>query len=154
MSIVLKPRLSEKAYASAQASNTFVIDVPKELNKHEVAAAVEKQFGVTVASVRTISRKGKVKRVMNTTGKRYSNRHGSQSDIKKAYVVLAAGSHLPFFEAEEAEAKEATKTEEKVKGGDKKTEKAAAPVATKATAKAENKTAHRGLLRGRKSGEK
>src|SRR6185369_7222711 len=104
---LLKPRLSEKAYAMAQATNTFVIDVPAELNKHEVATAVEKQFDVKVATVRTVSRKGKVKRIMNITGRRQSNRHGVQADIKKAYVTLQAGSHLPFFEAEESEAKDA-----------------------------------------------
>ena len=121
---VLKPRLSEKAYGTAQATNTFVIDVPTELNKHEIAAAVAKQFEVTVKSVRVVSRKGKVKRVMNTTGKRYSNRSGSQADLKKAYITLAAGSHLPFFEAEEAEAKEAVKAEEKAaKKADKKADK-------------------------------
>ena len=116
---LLKPRLSEKAYATAQATNTFVIDVPTELNKHEVTAAVEKQFDVKVASVRTVSRKGKVKRVMNLNGKRQSNRKGVQADLKKAYVTLQAGSHLPFFEAEEKEAAEAVKAEEKAK----KTEK-------------------------------
>jgi len=121
---VLKPRLSEKAYGTAQATNTFVIDVPTELNKHEIAAAVAKQFEVTVKSVRVVSRKGKVKRVMNTSGKRYSNRSGSQADLKKAYITLAAGSHLPFFEAEEAEAKEAVKAEEKAaKKADKKADK-------------------------------
>jgi len=121
---VLKPRLSEKAYATAQATNTFAIDVPTELNKHEIAAAVEKQFEVSVASVRTVSRKGKVKRVMNTTGKRQSNRKGSQADIKKAYVTLKAGSHLPFFEAEEAEVKEAVKADKKAEKADKKEAKA------------------------------
>jgi len=121
---VLKPRLSEKAYATAQATNTFVIDVPTELNKHEIADAVEKQFEVSVKTVRTVSRKGKVKRVMNTTGKRQSNRKGSQADIKKAYITLNAGSHLPFFEAEEAEAKETVKTEEEAKKADKKEAKA------------------------------
>jgi large subunit ribosomal protein L23 len=113
MSIILKPRLSEKAYGTAQATNTFVIDVPAELNKHEVADAVEKQFEVKVKSVRTVNRKGKAKRIMNTTGKRSANRSGTQASIKKAYVTLAQGSHLPFFEAEEAEAAETVKAEEK-----------------------------------------
>ena len=120
---VLKPRLSEKAYATAQATNTFVIDVPKDLNKHEVATAVEKQFDVKVARVRTVNRKGKVKRIINTTGKRSSNRHGSQSAIKKAYVTLQTGSHLPFFEAEEKQAVEAAKVAEKAKKTSKKEEK-------------------------------
>lgn len=112
---ILKPRLSEKAYGMAQATNTFVIDVPSELNKQEIAESVAKQFDVTIKTVRVVNRKGKAKRIMNTTGKRSANRSGSQSDIKKAYITLAAGSHLPFFEAEEAEAKEAIKAEEKTK---------------------------------------
>lgn len=150
---LLKPRLSEKAYATSQATNTFALDVPAELNKQEIAAAVASQFDVSVKNVRTVNRKGKSKRVANTTGKRYTNRFGTQSGLKKAYVTLNAGSHLPFFEAEETEAVEAAKAEEKAKKSDKKTEKAAA-TAVNATAKAENKTAHRGLLRSRKSGEK
>jgi len=113
MSSVLRPRLSEKAYAMSQMTNTFVIDVPKELNKHEIAADVEKQFEVSVKHVRTVNRKGKAKRIMNTTGKRSSNQHGRQAAIKKAYITLNAGSHLPFFEAEEQEAVEAVKAEEK-----------------------------------------
>jgi large subunit ribosomal protein L23 len=125
MSIILRPRLSEKAYGTAQATNTFVIDVPTELNKHEVAAAVEKQFEVSVKTVRIVNRKGKQKRVMNTTGRRSANRSGSQSDIKKAYITLSAGSHLPFFEAEEKEAVEAAKAEEKAAKKDKKADKKA-----------------------------
>ena len=147
---LLKPRLSEKSYALSTATNTFTLDVPLSLGKHEIAAAVEKQFEVKVVNVRTVNRKGKTKRVTNTTGKRYTNRHGVQSDIKKAYVTLASGSHLPFFEAEEAEAENAAKAEEKAKKAGKKVTSAAPKVA----AKAENKTAHRGLLRSRKSGEK
>jgi len=122
---VLKPRLSEKAYALSLMTNTFAIDVPAGLNKHEVADAVAKQFEVSVKTVRIVNRKGKTKRVMNTTGKRSSNRSGSQADIKKAYVTLNAGSHLPFFAAAEAEVKAAAKAE------DKKADKAAPKKATK-----------------------
>ena len=80
----VKPRLSEKAFALSQSTNTFALDVPSELNKYEVADAVKKQFDVEVTAVRLINRKGKVKRVMNTTGKRSSNRKGTQPDMKKA----------------------------------------------------------------------
>ena len=147
---LLKPRLSEKSYATSIATNTFALDVPSELNKHEIAAEVEKQFEVKVKQVRIVNRKGKQKRVMNTTGKRYTNRYGTQSDIKKAYVTLQAGSHLPFFQAEEAEAAtEAKADDKKAKKADK-----VAPAAVKASAKAENKTAHRGILRARKAGDK
>lgn len=136
---VLKPRLSEKAYATSVATNTYVIDVPKELNKHEIASEVAKQFDVVVTDVRTINRKGKAKRIMNTTGKRSSNRKGSQSDIKKAYITLAVGSHLPFFEAEEAEAAEAVKSEAKTKKTPKATDKKVAQVEAKADKKTSKK---------------
>lgn len=133
---VLKPRLSEKAYGTSAATNTFVIDVPKDLNKHEIADEIAKQFDVTVSRVRTVNRKGKAKRIMNTTGKRSSNRKGSQSDIKKAYVTLAVGSHLPFFEAAEAEA---VKAEESAKKAAKATDKKATKVETKKVDKKSSK---------------
>jgi len=129
---VLKPRLSEKAFGMSQATNTFAIDVPSELNKFEVADAVEKQFEVKVARVRVVNRKGKAKRVMNLTGKRTSNQHGTQNAIKKAYVTLQPGSHLPFFAAAEEEIAKAEKADEKAK---KKADKKAEPKAVKATAK-------------------
>ncbi|MBP9852399.1 MAG: large subunit ribosomal protein [Patescibacteria group bacterium] len=119
----IKPRLSEKAFAQSQATNTFTVDVPVEANKYEVADALAKQFDVEVKSVRLVNRKGKTKRVMNTTGKRSSNQRGSQNDIKKAYVTLKEGSHLPFFaaaeeeiaKANEAKAKEAKKADKPAK---------------------------------------
>lgn len=122
----LKPRLSEKAFAMSQATNTYSIDVPTDVNKYEVADAVSKQFDVEVLRVRLVNRKGKAKRVMNTTGKRTSNRTGSQIDVKKAYVTLAKGSHLPFFAAAEeevAKANEAKAKEVKKASKDKKAEK-------------------------------
>ncbi len=109
----VKPRLSEKSFALSQSTNTFAFDVPSEMNSVEIANEVKKQFSVEVKRVRLVSRKGKVKRIMNLTGKRSSNRKGTQSDLKKAYVTLAAGSHLPFFEAEEKEVADAEKAETK-----------------------------------------
>ena len=106
----VKPRLSEKSFAMSQATNTYAVDVPKDLNKYEIADAVKKQFGVETSDVRIVNRKGKVKRVMNISGRRSSNRKGTQPDTKKAYVTLKPGHHLPFFQAEEAEVKEAEKS--------------------------------------------
>ena len=130
---VLKPRLSEKAFAQSQSTSTFAIDVPTDLNKYQVAEAVAKQFDVEIKSVRLVNRKGKTKRVMNTTGKRQSNRKGTQPDTKKAYVTLKAGSHLPFFaaaeeeiaKANEAKAKEAKKASKVKSKADKPTKKEA-----------------------------
>ncbi|PID30602.1 50S ribosomal protein L23 [Candidatus Saccharibacteria bacterium] len=117
----IKPRLSEKAFAQSQATSTFALDVPKELNKQEVAVLVAKQFDVEVKSVRIVNRSGKTKRVMNLTGRRSSNRKGTQSSIKKAYVTLKPGSHLPFFAAAEEEiAKEAEAKAKAAKKAEKK----------------------------------
>lgn len=122
----IKPRLSEKAFGQSQTTNTFTVDVPLGANKYDVADSLAKQFGVEVKSVRLVNRKGKTKRIMNTTGKRSSNQRGVQNDIKKAYVTLKEGSHLPFFaaaeeeiaKANEAKAKEAKKVS-KAKKADK-----------------------------------
>lgn len=121
---VLKPRMSEKSFALSQTNNTFAIDVPAGLDSVEVKAAVEKQFEVKVAKVRMVNRKGKVKRVINVTGKRSSNRTGVKADVRKAYVTLAEGSHLPFFAAEEKEIEDAKKeADKKAKKADDKTAK-------------------------------
>lgn len=110
---VLKPRMSEKSFALSQTNNTFAIDVPAGLDSVEVKAAVERQFEVKVAKVRMVNRKGKTKRVINLTGKRASNRQGVKADVRKAYVTLAEGSHLPFFAAEEKEIEDAKKEADK-----------------------------------------
>lgn len=143
---VLKPRLSEKAFGMSQATNTFAIDVPSELNKFDIADAVAKQFDVEVLRVRLVNRKGKSKRVMNLTGKRTSNQHGTQPSIKKAYVTLKPGSHLPFFAAAEEEIAKAEEADKKAKKkadkkADSKAEVKAEPKATpkKTAAKKENK---------------
>lgn len=133
----LKPRLSEKSFALSQTTNTFAIDVPVGINKYEIAEAVAKQFDVKVTDVRIVNRKGKVKRVINTTGKRSSNRQGTQNSLRKAYITLAEGSHLPFFAAEEKEIADAAKEAEKKSA--KKSEKKADKKADKADKAKETK---------------
>ncbi len=133
---VLKPRMSEKSFALSQTTNTFAIDVPAGLDSVEVAKAVEKQFEVKVAKVRMVNRKGKTKRVINTTGRRSSNRSGVKADVRKAYVTLAEGSHLPFFAAEEKEIEDAKKEAEKqAKKAEKKADKKEAKAPAKKPAK-------------------
>ena len=43
-SLILIPRVSEKAYASAQG-NTYVFTVPADVNKQQIAAAVAHGLG-------------------------------------------------------------------------------------------------------------
>ncbi len=120
--ITLKPRMSEKTYALS-SSGVYVFEVDKSINKHDIADAVAKTYGVTVTDVRTVIAKGKEKRV-------YRNRKfttGKRSDIKKAYVTLKQGDQIPIFaaveEAEAAEEKVVEKQEKKAKKIAKKDKK-------------------------------
>jgi large subunit ribosomal protein L23 len=138
---LLKPRLSEKTFGLANTNTVYVFDVPANANKQTVASAVAAQFEVTVMNVNISNLKGKSKRTIRKGGRAVS---GQQSDRKKAYVTLKDGEKLPFFDTED---------DKKDKKADKKVEKAA-PVRSEKAVKTENKTARRGLLRMRKSGEK
>ena len=109
--IVLKPKLSEKTYAQS-LNRVYAFEVPRDVNKHTVARAVEAQFDVKVTEVNIINSKGKAKRTISKGGRRVAN--GREAAVKKAYVTLAEGNSLPFFAAiEEAEEKQ-TETQAKV----------------------------------------
>jgi large subunit ribosomal protein L23 len=114
---LLRPRLSEKTYMLGTTKTVYVFDVPADANKHMVADAVAAQFEVTVTKVNITNIKGKVKRLIRKGGRPVN---GQRSDIKKAYVTLAEGQKLPFFEDPEAEK------------ADKKADKKAAKAAQKA----------------------
>jgi large subunit ribosomal protein L23 len=132
--ITLKPRLNEKTYGLA-ASRVYVFDVERAVNKHSIARAVEAQFEVKVTEVNTTNIPGKAKRVISINGKRQKNAEGSRNDFKKAYVTLAEGFGLPFFDAIEEEEQKEQAVQEKVdKAAAKqaeKTDKAAAKTAKK-----------------------
>jgi large subunit ribosomal protein L23 len=148
--ITLKPRLNEKTYGLA-ASRVYVFDVDRSVNKHSIARAVEAQFEVKVTEVNTANIHGKTKRTMNLTGRRLKNAEGSRPDFKKAYVTLAEGQALPFFDAIEEEerqeqaaqeqfdkaaAKQAEKDEKAAKKASKSAAKEAKPAPKKPAAKA------------------
>lgn len=60
--IIIKPLLTEKGYDGiADKKYTFI--VAKSANKTQIKLAVEKLFGVQVASVNTVNCKGKLKRM-------------------------------------------------------------------------------------------
>jgi len=123
--ITLRPRLNEKTYGLAE-SRVYVFDVDRSVNKHTIARAVEAQFEVKVLEVNTMNIPGKAKRIVNTTGKRSVNAEGHRNDYKKAYVTLAEGNALPFFDAIEEE-------EEKEQAVQAKVDKAAEKQAAKET---------------------
>jgi large subunit ribosomal protein L23 len=138
--ITLKPRLNEKTYTMAN-NRVYVFEVERDVNKHSIARAVEAQFAVKVSEVNTVNVKGKAKRIISLTGKRMVNAEGKRPDSKKAYVTLAEGHSLPFFDAiEEADEKEQVAQEKIDKAAAKQSEKEAKP-------------ARRGLRRAKKDEE-
>lgn len=83
--IIISPAITEKG-TMVSANNQVVFNVAPRATKTEIKAAVEGLFGVKVASVNTLVRKGK-KRV-------FKGRPVVLSDKKKAYVTLAEGERL------------------------------------------------------------
>lgn len=108
--MILKPRLSEKAYGQSQVGNVYSFVVPGDANKQTVASAITAQFGVSVLTVNIANVKGKSKRSVRKGG-RVSR--GARSDFKKAYVTVKAGENIPIFAAEEEAEKKAAKAAEK-----------------------------------------
>ena len=89
--IIIKPVLTEKGYEGV-ADKKYAFIVKKTATKVDIKLAVEKIFGVKVASVNTVSCKGKLKRM---------GRHeGYTPDRKKAIVTLKENSKaIEFFES-------------------------------------------------------
>ena len=89
--IILKPVLTEKAYDGI-ASKKYTFIVKKDATKTQIKAAVEKIFGVKVATVNTVTCKGKLKRM--------GRNQGYTPDRKKAVVSLTEDSKsIEFFDA-------------------------------------------------------
>jgi len=89
--ILLRPLVSEKATMVKDAANQVVFFVRPEANKIEIAKAVEKAFSVKVEAVRIVRR-----RPIDRT--RMGKVTGRISGSKKAYVTLAKGDKIEFFE--------------------------------------------------------
>ena len=89
--IIIRPVITERAMA-AVAEKKYVFEVAKTAGKIEIKKAVEEIFGVKVASVNTVTMRGKVKRMG-------AGRPGMTKTWKKAYVQLTADSKtIEFFE--------------------------------------------------------
>ena len=66
MNVILAPVVSEKSNLLAEKRNQMTFRVLRDATKPEIKAAVELLFGVEVASVTTVTTKGKVKRFGRT----------------------------------------------------------------------------------------
>ena len=86
--VILRPVVSEKSYGLID-NGRYTFEVHKDANKTQIRQAVESIFGVRVASVNTLTKKGKAKRFGRTMGKR--------SDQKRAIVTLVEGDEIDIF---------------------------------------------------------
>lgn len=89
-SVLMAPLITEKATLVNETGNQVIFRVRPEADKGAIKRAVEALFKVKVAKVHTIQYLGKQRRVGKIVGRRNA--------WKKAYVTLAEGSHVDFFE--------------------------------------------------------
>ena len=73
--------------------------VPLDLNKNEITAAIEEQFGVSVVNIKTLVQNGKAVRF--SRGKRSYPGTTHRKDTKKAYVTLKDGDSIKVFDTQE-----------------------------------------------------
>jgi large subunit ribosomal protein L23 len=92
MSILKKPLVTEKVSAlNEKGKYGFLVDA--DANKVEIKKAVEKQYGVNVERVNTMTVMGKMKTRYTKTG----ILSGRQQNYKKAIVTLAEGEVIDFY---------------------------------------------------------
>ena len=89
--IIIRPLVSEKATAMKDEANQVTFFVNPRANKIEIRHAVEKAFNVKVTNVRVVSRKPGMR-------KRQGRTVGRIPGCKKAYVTLAPGAKIEFFD--------------------------------------------------------
>ncbi len=88
--VLKRPLITEKSTLAKELGNQLVFEVDVKANKVEIRQAVESIFDVKVQKVRTIKFQGKKKRMGRHQGRR--------PHWKKAYVTLAPGHSVEFFE--------------------------------------------------------
>lgn len=88
--VLLKPRITEKAYA-VNALNQYVFQVVMSATKTQVKRSVEEAYGVSVVAVNMIKLPGKRRVFGRTVGKK--------SPLKKAIVTLKKGDAIELFKA-------------------------------------------------------
>ena len=87
--VIIRPVVSERSF-DLMEQGKYTFEVAKTAPKEEIAAAVEKLFGVHVVKVNTMHVRGKKKRL------RYST-PGTTRSWKKAIVTLAEGESIEIF---------------------------------------------------------
>lgn len=87
--IIIAPVVSEKSYDLIEKTNTYTFVVDRRSNKSEIKDAIQDIFAVSVVSVNTQNRTGKIKRTGRVVGRR--------NHVKRALVTLASGDSIDLF---------------------------------------------------------
>lgn len=88
--IIRRPLITEKGTDLRDQTNQYLFEVAGDANKIEIKRAVETLFRVKVRQVRTLSVKGKTKRLGRFVGR--------TPGWKKAIATLKEGETIEFFE--------------------------------------------------------
>lgn len=88
-SVLLKPRITEKAALGADTSNVYVFNVEKFATKKSISASIRDTYKVTPVKVRVTAVPS---RSVYVRGK-----YGIKSGGKKAYVYLKKGDKIEII---------------------------------------------------------
>ncbi|MBQ3283209.1 MAG: 50S ribosomal protein L23 [Atopobiaceae bacterium] len=91
--VIIRPVVSERSF-DLMGQNKYTFEVARTAPKEEIAAAVEKLFGVHVVKVNTLWVKTKPKRLRYAMGKTRT--------WKKAIVTIKDGETIEIFGAQKA----------------------------------------------------
>jgi large subunit ribosomal protein L23 len=88
-SVLLRPRITEKAAIGADKSNVYVFEVATTATKPQIAASVKAQYKVTPVKVRTTQVADK--QIF------FRGKKGIKKGGKKAYVYLKKGDKIELL---------------------------------------------------------
>lgn len=92
--ILIKPLITEKMSLDTERRNSYGFVVADGANKIEIKKAIEKEYGVTVTSVRTLRVDGKQRQRYTKTGVVKGRTNG----YKKAIVSIGEGEMIDFYD--------------------------------------------------------
>lgn len=92
--IIKKPIITEKATIDSELNNRFAFVVDRKANKIEIKKSIEKMYGVTIESVRTLTYGGGKPSVKYTNKGIVEQRN---SVWKKAIVTVAEGETIDLY---------------------------------------------------------
>ncbi|MBL7139474.1 MAG: 50S ribosomal protein L23 [Planctomycetes bacterium] len=87
--VVIKPLITEKGTTQNETINQYAFQVHHRANKVQIRKAVETIYDVRVMKVRTLKRRGKMRRYRYTRGR--------TAGMKKAVVTLHPDDHIALF---------------------------------------------------------